>query len=118
MKKEKFIISDKLIQKFRVFFLQRFNSFLSRKLALTSFLDFFNIYQVLYIAHSKGAKYSVKSTNQSSRGANSTASSHINNRSLSGHAHGRREARQKLTHFAAMGTSFGVHVSGTRLHSR
>ena len=50
MKKEKFITSDKLIQKFRgFFFLQRFISFLSRKLKLTSFLDFFNIDQVLFI---------------------------------------------------------------------
>ena len=116
MKKEKFITSDKLIQKFRVFFLQRFISFFVKETNASQFLGFFQ-YQSGLI-YNKGAKYSVKSTNQSSSGANSTASSHINNRSLVAHAHGQGEARQKLTHFADRGTSFGVHVSGTRLHSR
>ena len=48
MKKEKFITSDKLIQKFRVFFCKD-SSVFSRKLTLVSFLDFFNIDQVLFI---------------------------------------------------------------------
>ena len=46
MKKEKFITSDKLIQKFRAFFAKIHQS---RKLMLVSFLDFFKIDQVLFI---------------------------------------------------------------------
>ena len=49
MKKENFITPDKLIQKFRVFFCKDSSVILSRKLTLVSFLDFFNIDQVLFI---------------------------------------------------------------------
>ena len=47
MKKEKFITSDKLIQKFRVFS-QRFISFFVKETNASQFLGFFQ-YQVLFI---------------------------------------------------------------------
>ena len=49
MKKEKFITSDKLIQKFSVSFWQRFSIFFVKETIANQFIGFFNINQVLFI---------------------------------------------------------------------